>query len=499
MGFIDGSSRDQTSYWSFEDMVDEESMVRVIDRYIDKSDLEKLGFNRTQAASTGRPGYAATHLAKLYVYGYENGIRSSRKLEKETKRNVEVMWLLDGLTPDYKTISEFRRLNIRPLQKLFKEFVKLCRSWDLVGGELIAVDGSKFKASNNKKNNFSKKKLDDRLRRLDEKIDAYLTSMDEEDHRDDTETKVPEGLLKLLERKDLYEQYKAQIESSDANEISTVDPDARLMGNNRGGVDVAYNVQSAVDAKNGIILDYDVSLNPSDHGHLSIMTKRLKRQGYRRFTVLADKGYYKGSELLKMKKFKIKAIVSKQKPSNPKSQPKQFNTDQFEYSPETDTYRCPAGETLHPRNKKTAKRRNFYNKTACGKCPHIDVCTSGKKGYRTITRGEYAKVYEDADRVFRDNLDLYKLRQQIVEHPFGTIKHTMHGGYFLLRTRRKVRCETALLFLGYNLKRAVKAQGFSEIMAKLDSLEHRLDVFVARVIAILNISGSFIEKKSFSA
>jgi len=368
-----------------------------------------------------------------------------------------------------------------------------------VGGELIAIDGSKFKASNNKKNNFSKKKLDDRLRRLDEKIDAYLLNMDDEDKREDAETKVPEGLLKLLERKDLYEQYKAQIESSDTNELSIVDPDARLMGNNRGGVDVAYNVQSAVDGKNGIILDYNVSLNPSDHGQLSIMTKRLMRQGYRRFTVLADKGYYSGSDLLKMKKFKIKAIVSKQKPSNPKSQPEQFNTDKFVYNSDTDTYLCPVGETLLPRNKKTAKRRSFYNKTACSKCPHVDVCTSGKNGFRTITRGEYAKVYSNADRVFRENLELYKLRQQIVEHPFGTIKHTMHGGYFLLRTRRKVRCEAALLFLGYNLKRAVKVLGFKEIMSRLDCLSHQLDVFMYRFYVILHNYVRFLEKSSLSA
>jgi len=499
VGFIDGTNREQTSYWSFEDMVDEKGIVRVIDRYIERSDLEKLGFNRVHAADTGRPGYAAAPLVKLYVYGYENGIRSSRKLEKETKRNVEVMWLLEGLTPDYKTISEFRRLNIRPLQKVFREFTKLCRSWDLVEGELIAFDGSKFKASNNKKNNFSKKKLDDRLRRLDEKIDAYLLSMDEEDKREDAETKVPEGLLKLLERKDLYEQYKAQLESSDANELSVVDPDARLMGNNRGGVDVSYNVQSAVDGKHGIILDYDVSLNPSDHGHLSIMTKRLKKQGYRNFTALADKGYYNGRDLFKMKKLKIKAVVSKQKPSNPKSQPKQFNTDKFEYNPDTDTYICPVGETLHPRNKKTAKRRNFYNKTACVKCPHVDVCTNGKNGYRTITRGEYATVYENADRVFMDNRDLYKLRQQIVEHPFGTIKHTMHGGYFLVRTRRKVRCEVALLSLGYNLKRAVKVLGFEEIMARLDSLSHNATDFTWLFYAILDFRALFTKKNGLSA
>ena len=497
MGFIDGTNREQTSYWSFEDMVDEKSIVRVIDRYIDKSDLERLGFNRTQAATTGRPGYAAAPLAKLYVYGYENGIRSSRKLEKETKRNVEVMWLLDGLTPDYKTISEFRRLNIRPLQKLFREFVKLCRSWDFVGGELIAIDGSKFKASNNKKNNFSSKKLDDRLRRLEEKIEAYLQAMDHEDKREESETKVPEGLLELLERKELYEEYKAQIEASEENELSTVDPDARLMGNNRCGVDVAYNVQSAVDGKNGIILDYDVSLKPSDHGHLGTMTKQLMRQGFRKFKVLADKGYYNGSDLFKMKKFKIKAIVSKQNPSNPKTQPKQFNTGNFKYDSESDTYLCPAGEMLHPHNRKTAKRRSFYNKKACGKCPHVDVCTSGKRDYRTVTRSEHTKIYENADSVFRDNYELYKLRQQIVEHPFGTIKHTMNGGHFLLRTRRKVRCEVALLFLGYNLKRAVKILGFNEIMARLGSLPHYIDSFLHRIFVVLNIHVSFSKVQVF--
>ena len=499
MGFIDGTDREQISYWSYEDMVDEESMVRVIDRFIDRCDLEKLGFTRVQAASTGRPGYCASPLAKLYVYGYENGIRSSRKLGKETRRNIEVMWLLDGLTPDYKTISEFRRINNRPLQKLFKEFVKLCRSWDLVGGELIAIDGSKFKASNNKKNNFSKKKLEERLQRLDEKIAAYLSKMDEEDLREESETKVPDGLLELLERKELYEQYKEQLEATDANELSTVDPDARLMGNNRGGVDTAYNVQTAVDGKNDIILDYDVSLNPSDQGHLGIMGKRLNRQGFKRFTALADKGYYNGSDLFKMKKFKIKAVVSKQKPSNPKNQPKQFNTDKFTYDEKTDTYLCPEGKTLHPHNTESAKRRGFYNKKACGSCPYASVCTSGENGYRTITRGEYAKIYDDADRVFRENIGLYKLRQQIVEHPFGTIKYTMNGDRFLLRTRRKVRCEVALLCLGYNLKRAVKILGFKEIMARLDSLSYRINDLIRRFDGIFGICDIFMIKKCFSA
>jgi len=468
VGYIEGVNREQTTYWALEEMVTEESMARVIDRYVDTSDLERLGFTRTQPASTGRPGYAPEPLVKLYIYGYQNTIRSSRKLEKECGRNLEVMWLTGGLTPDYKTISEFRRQNIRPLQKMFREFVKLCRSWELVGGELFAVDGSKFKASNNKKNNFSRKKLEARLSRLDEKIDEYFARLDEEDRREDAETEVPEGLAKLIERKELYEAYMEHLNKTGETEISTVDPDARLMGNNRGGVEMAYNVQSTVDGKHHIIVDYDVSMNPSDQGQLSNMSKRLIRQGYRRFTVLADKGYYNGKCLQKGKKYKIKAIVSRQEPSDPKSQPKEYNTDKFRYDREADTYTCPAGAILNPHNKKTAKRRNYFNKTACGKCPHSDVCTSGERGYRTIVRSEYADIYDEANQTFRENLELYKLRQQIVEHPFGTVKRTMDGGYFLLCKRRKVRCEIALLFLGYNLKRAVNVLGFKEIMARLD-------------------------------
>ncbi|MCL2766863.1 MAG: IS1182 family transposase [Peptococcaceae bacterium] len=491
MGYIEGTSRGQNVFWSFEDMVAEDSMVRVIDRFVDYCDLDKLGFTRTHPADTGRNGYAPGPLTKLYVYGYQNTTRSSRKLERECTRNVEVMWLMEGLAPDYKTISEFRRLNIRPLQKLLKEFVKLCRSWELVGENLMAVDGSKFKASNNKKNNFSRKKLEDRLSRIDEKIEEYLTKLDEEDRRDEAGTEAPEGLVKLVERKELYEAYLEQLNRTGENELSTVDPDARLMGNNRGGVEMAYNVQSVVDAKNHLIVDFDVSMNPSDQGQFGNMAKRLIRQGYRRFTLLADKGYYNGKCLQKGKKYKIIAIVSRQKSPDLKGQPKQFHTNQFQYDRETDTYTCPAGETLHPHNKETAKRRNFFNKTACGKCPHLSHCTSGKTGYRTIVRGEYADIYEEADRVFNENKDLYKLRQQLVEHPFGTVKRTMDGGYYLLRRRRKVRCETALLFLGYNLKRAYNVLGFKEIMARLDSLSSPFYCFLCVFSRFLRLSRCF--------
>jgi transposase len=472
VGYIEGIDRNQVSISSLNELVKPDAAVRVIDLFIEVVDIKNLGFSRMKPLETGRPAYPPEMLCKLYVYGYENGIRSSRKLERETYRNIEVMWLMNSLKPDHKTISEFRRENIRPLQKLFREFVKLCCSWELVGGELIAFDGTKFKACNNKKNNFSRKKLDARLAGMEKKIKKY---MDEIDSADKAEEFIPSvntvKLQELLKRKEKYEEYKKQLEATGENEISIVDPDARLMGNNRGGVEMAYNVQSAVDGKHDLIIEYDVSMNPSDHNQLSRMVKKVKRKlKLKRFIALADKGYYNGPDLSRLKKFKVKAIVSRQKPPDSKELPKEFRSDKFVYDKETDTYTCPMGETLKSPNMKTAKRRNFFNKTACAACQHTLECTPGKRQYRTVTRSQYADIYEETDKQFTENTELYKRRQQIVEHPFGTIKHSMHGGQFLLLTRRKVCAEVALLFLGYNLKRVLNVLGFEELMARLSSL-----------------------------
>jgi len=472
-------------------MVDEESIVRTIDKFIDMCDLNKLGFTRTRPAATGRPSYPPGPLVKLYVYGYENGIRSSRKLERECNRNLEAMWLMEGLTPDYSVISEFRRLNIRPLQKLFKEFLGNCVKYGLIGGETFVVDGTKVKASNNKKNNYSRKKLEARLQYLEEKTTEYLAKLDEEDKREDAEGGDPEGLADLLKRKDIYKSYLEQLDKTGEGQLSTVDPDARLMGNNRGGVEMAYNVQSVVDAKHHLIMDLDVSMNPTDQGQFSNMAKRLIRQGYRKFTLLADKGYYNGKCLQKGKKYKIKAIVSRQAPPKSKGQPKSVQIDKFLYDRETDSYTCPAGEVLHSHSEKTAKQRIFYNKEACSKCPIADLCVNCKDRYRTITRGVYADIFDEADRAFIANKDMYRLRQQIIEHPFGTIKRTMDGGYFLLRSRRKVRTEVALLFLGYNLKRVYNVLGFKEFMAKLDSFANHILLFL-RVLGHFYIEFAFI-------
>jgi transposase len=481
-GYKNGTNRSQVVMYSLDEIVNPESMARVIDRYIEVADIKKLGFTRCQPAETGRPAYPPKALCKLYVYGYENGIRSSRKLEKETQRNIEVMWMMDSLMPDYKTIAEFRKENIRPLQKLFREFVKLCKSWDLIGGEYIAVDGSKVKASNNKKNNFSLKKIDARLVRIEENIQRYFSEMDMADKAEEADDlKNAVELQKLLERKEQYEEYKKQLEERGENELSVVDPDARLMGNNRGGVEVAYNVQSAVDGKHHIVIDFDISMNPSDQHQLGKMVRRAKKiLKLRRFTVLADKGYYNGEDLLRVKKLKATAIVAKQKPSDAKSLPEKFRSENFIYNEPSDTYTCPAGHILSSPNRRKAKRRNYFNKSACAGCPHNEECIKGTVKHRTVTRSQYSKIYDETDKRLRENKELYKRRQQIVEHPFGTVKHTMNGRYFLLRTRRKVRTEAALLFLGYNLKRVVKVLGFEGIMARLDAISCRFLLMLYR-------------------
>jgi len=328
----EGISREQMMLLSFEEMIPEKSMVRVIDRFIESCDLEQLGFKRTIPALTGRPPYQTSAMIKLYVYGYENGVRSSRRLEQETKRNVEAMWLMNGLTPDHKTIAEFRRQNIRPLQKLFGEFVKLCKHWDMISGKIIAVDGTKIRASNSKKLIYNKKKLEERIDRIDKKIKDYFVQIEEADKAEARETAqaIPKTVEELTKRKEQYEKYLKHLEDTGDKEISVVDPDARLMGSNHGSIESAYNIQSAVDSKAKLIVEYDVTTSATDHGQLGNMVGKVqKRLKIKRFTVIADKGYYQGKDLRKVKRQKVEAIVAKQNVSVTKGHSPEYSYDKF--------------------------------------------------------------------------------------------------------------------------------------------------------------------------
>lgn len=260
----------------------------------------------------------------------------------------------------------------------------MCRSWDLVGGESFARDGSKFKASNNKKSNFSRKKLETRLQGLDKKIDEYLNEMDEADRREyEDHKKAPKELMALVERKETYESYKKQLDETDENEMSTVDPDARLMGNNRGGVEMSYNVQSTVDAKHSLIVDYNISTNPSDQGELEIGAKRLLRLGFRKFIFMGDKGYFNGKCLFKVKKMKVKAIISPQKPPAPKEQPEAFHANKFIYDEKNDCYTCPAGTFCQP----AARRKHFVRDTTIkNHAQHVHTINSVIRAKVTIAQ-----------------------------------------------------------------------------------------------------------------
>jgi transposase len=465
MGTVQGKDRNQLYLApSLEDSISGDNFVRIIDALVDAWDLERLGFVNVSPASVGRPSYAAKDMLKLYIYGYFSGIRSSRKLESELGRNVELMWLLRDLRPDHKTIAEFRRKNPQALENTFRAFVTLLDDNGMLGKRVIAVDGTKIRAQNNKKRNMSKKNLARKIKHLDDKISTYMKDLDANDREEDNIPKVDvQALLATLqERKSQYESYQQELEDSGENEKSLTDPDARLMGNNRGGVDVCYNVQTAVDAKHHIIVEMNVTNNPSDHGQLSVMCKQIRKSlkiKFRRFVVLADKGYYNATDLKLCRRYRITPIVARQKAGRGAPDPA-YDLEHFQYDKEADFYTCPQGIILKRTGTKAS--RLYANKKACSDCEHRGKCTTGK--HRRVTVSNDQGVYDYADRLFEKNKELYRMRQMLVEHPLGTIKHTMGAGYFLLRTMKKVRGEVALLFLGYNLRRAINVLGFDGMM-----------------------------------
>lgn len=489
MGTVQGLNRNQIFMpSSLDESIAADNQVRVLDALVDSLDLRKLGF--PEPSAIGRPSYAANDLLKLYLYGYLHGIRSSRKLEAELLRNVELIWMLRRLKPDHKTIADFRRKNPKPFQKAFREFVAILDGWGLLGKEVFAIDGTKIKASNNKKLNFSKKKLADRIARIDEKITSFVAELEKNDNAEETTAQrvnVEEALASLKERKEEYEAYLSLLERAGENEISKVDPDSRLMGNNRGGVDVCYNVQSAVDAKHCLAVEVNVTNNPSDHGQLSVMSKRVKKRLKikRSFTVLADKGYYNGEDLLRCKKNKIVTIVARQKVGR-EAPDKEYNADKFTYVENKDCYLCPLGQVLERTG--TKESRVYQNKKACEECPERAKCTTGS--FKRLSISHYQKIFTATDKRLLENLQLYRRRQMIVEHPLGTIKRSMNGYYFLLRTIKKVRGEVALLFFAYNLKRVQNILGQKELMKRLAALLLCLYFGKAKTVARLHLLAS---------
>jgi transposase len=477
MSYISGSDRNQHILFpqSLEEYISKDNPVRIIHEYVTQLDLKALHFNRAADPRRGRPPYHPRDMLKLYLYGYLNHIRSSRRLETETGRNVELMWLLGKLRPDFKTIADFRRDNRKALVQVFRDFTRLCNNWQLFGKELVAIDGSKFRACNSKRNNYSQKKLARHINYINEKIAGYLQELDETDQAESQDRRpdvkeVQERINQLRERKVKYQQYQDRLNETGKNGLSTTDPDARLMANNHNSVEVSYNVQTSVDARHKLIADFKVIDKPNDLGQLAPMAMRAKKiLGKPSFTVLADKGYYHVRNLAYCSRKGMTLYVTKQTYSNGTGD-KDFYPDKFTYQPEEDGYLCPAGEKLYyyRTRKKDGKvlGKDYRNLEACRDCPVKARCTKNVKG-RTVFRHQNQDFLDRIDQETRENLKTYKLRQMIVEHPFGTIKRAWGASYFLTRRKASVSAEIALSFLAYNLKRVINILGTQEILRRL--------------------------------
>jgi len=437
MNHIIGQSRDQIEIVSIEELVEAESSARQIDAIVDLIDTSY--FERSKVKNTGRPPYSPKDMLKLYIYGMDNGIVSSRKLERECKRNIEMKWLIKGLTPEASTICAFRQENAENITRFFNEFCVTLAKAGYIDGKIVAIDGTKIRANNSKRNNFSAKKLDRHIEYLDNKIAEYLSEIDKNDKIDELEA-----------RREKYKIFKSRIESGEVTEVSVTDPDSRLMKQGNNGVDVSYNVQSAIDSKHKLAAGVLVTNEPNDQGQLYKVAKSVKDNlKLNTMTVPADKGYYKTEDFRNCHKEGITTIVSP--PENKSPDKKIYPKEAFKYDSKNDVYICPAGCVLKPSKEDEKGFRHYKSYKACKGCEKQTLCTKSYR--REIARHKYAEHAEQNDRDFADNQDIYRLRQQLCEHPFGTIKRTMGIRQFLTRGLKSVTAEAALIFLVYNLKR----------------------------------------------
>jgi transposase len=476
MDYIEGSNRDQITFFpqSLDEYVSDDNPVRFIDAFVENLDLMNLGFKHSVLKETGRPPYHPSVLLKLYIYGYLNRIRSSRRLEQESHRNVEVIWLTGKLMPDHKTIANFRRDNRQAIREVCRTFIRFCRELDLFGGELIAIDGSKFKAVNNKGRNFTDRKLKKAIQDIEKKIDAYLDELDENDAMEPDVHKPSAGELKekirrLKERMEKYKGLKKKMEDSVETQISLTDPDSRSMPLAGGPrTQVAYNVQISVDEKHKLIVDHEVTNDVTDRNLLSQMAKRAKEAlDADEIDVLADMGYYDGQQVKECLEEDITPYIPKADTSANK-QLGLFGKSDFNYDPEQDCYWCPAGQKLTFRFQTNEKDRDikYYASSACSQCPIKAQCTRSKDG-RRISRWVDEDLLDEMEKRVQENPEKVKLRKQLAEHPFGTIKHHWDQGHFLMRKLPNVRAEMSLSVLAYNIKRTIRILGVTRMIEAL--------------------------------
>lgn len=470
MAYIEGENRNQITLFPecMDDYVAEDNIVRVIDKYVNNLDMEKLGFQRATPNRIGAPSYDPRDLLKLYIYSYLNKLRSSRTMEREAHRNIELIWLINKLKPDFKTIADFRKDNKEALKNLFNEFLLLCQKCNLIGNKFVAIDGSYFKAVNAQNRHFTKNKVDKRLKEIEKTTEEYLDTLDKMDKVEDKTKNGPttQELLKKLDdlkrEKLKLSKIKEDIQATGKDQLCTTDPDSCVM---RQGV--GYNVQIAVDKENSLIVAYEVTDSPVDNNELSNMAKKAKEAlNTESLEVVADTGYYNHLEIKECVDNQITPYVSEPlKTGNPEINTF-FSKSNFTYDKTNDYYICPCSYIMECKEISKDKKggyKKLYNCNNVLNCPMKAKCTTSKVG-RYIYRWEHEDIIDEMkERMLKDK-EKAKKRKSIVEHPFGTIKRAMDQGYFLMKGKPKVNAEFATTSFTYNLKRVYNILGMQKLM-----------------------------------
>lgn len=472
MKYVEGFNRNQAVLFPqcIDEMISPDAEVRIIDAFVDSLPLKALGFMDHTPVEDGRPMYHPKDLLKLYIYGYLNRIRTSRLLERECERNVELMWLLKGLRPCFRTIAGFRSEHPEAFRNTFRHFVSGLNRSGFLGRKTVAIDGTKFRAVNSKKNNFNQKKIDRQVAYIDEKITQYLQDLDKGDLDEEQQETIQEKITHHRNQKRRYNRIAKQLRESGEDQISTTDPDARSMIIHGQVVEVAYNVQTVVDDKHFLVVEYQ-STNRNDKKALLPMSMRAKKMfGTKSLIVLADKGYHNGEQLYSCAWNDIITYVAP--PDAPRNSPipaPDYYGEKFKYNKRTDTYTCPKGHKLtaasgwyHRKYQEDITRVKHYKTHKCRTCAALAQCTSSEKG-RVIERSEYAEVAEKNMLRVRKQPSIYSARQQIIEHVFGTIKRQWGYDHILLKGLRKNEGEFGLIYLVYNLRRIINILGVEDV------------------------------------
>ena len=476
--FVEVAERGQAALFPgcLDDWIDDENPVRVIDVFVDELDLWELGFEGVDPKATGRPSYHPSILLKLYIYGYLNRVQSSRRLEREAARNVEVMWLTGRLVPDHKTIADFRKDNGGAIRQVCTRFVSLCRRLDLFADASVVIDGSKFKAVNNRDKNFTKAKMQRRLAQIEESVARYLHQLDTADREEPSlgrtvkTTRLKEKIVKLKEEVQRLKALEVRMLAAPDEQISLTDPDARSMATSgRGSGVVGYNVQVAVDTRHHLIITHEVTNVGNDRAQLANMAKQAKETlGTEKLDAIADRGYFTGTEILACEQAGITVTLPKPLTSNAKAAGR-FGKQDFRYVADSDTYLCPAGERAIYRfttieNGLTIRK---YWPSACPRCPIKAQCSTSD--YRRVTRWEHEHVLEAVQRRLDEHPEKMRQRRETVEHPFGTIKARMGATHFLMKRLPRVAIEMALHVLAYNLTRVMNVLGPAKLIEAMQT------------------------------